>query len=117
MRPRICAEPCKPFPSAVDRVWLGSQAFQSASAFNVNIGAWNTARVTTLESVCAASGPAARHLRRTRAVGVQCGTAGCARQHRRCARAHVCTHTRIGSRWSRVTDKAMYIFKSEVPPL
>ena len=36
---------------------VGSQAFQSASAFNANIGAWNTARVTTLESVCAAFGP------------------------------------------------------------
>jgi hypothetical protein len=42
----------------VDRGWLGSQAFRSASAFNANIGAWNTARVTTLSAVCAAfSGP------------------------------------------------------------
>jgi hypothetical protein len=42
-------------PSAgVDRVRLGSQAFYWASAFNANIGAWNTARVTSLESVCAA---------------------------------------------------------------
>jgi hypothetical protein len=32
----------------VDRGWLGSQAFDLASAFNANIGAWNTARVTTL---------------------------------------------------------------------
>jgi hypothetical protein len=53
----------------VDRVRLGSQAFQSASAFNANIGAWNTASVYTLYAVCAASGPAARHRRR----------AGCAR--------------------------------------
>jgi hypothetical protein len=33
-----------------------SQAFASASAFNANIGAWNTARLTNLFSVCAASG-------------------------------------------------------------
>ena len=43
------------FPSAVDRGWLGAQAFQAASAFNANIGAWNTARVTTLQWVCAFS--------------------------------------------------------------
>jgi hypothetical protein len=42
-------------PSAgIDRGWLGSQAFQSASAFNANLGAWNTAAVTTLDSVCGA---------------------------------------------------------------
>ncbi len=44
----------------VDRVRLGSQAFAHASAFNANIGAWNTARVTCLAEVCAAFGPAAR---------------------------------------------------------
>ncbi len=31
----------------------GPQAFESAAAFNANIGAWNTAAVTTLSSVCA----------------------------------------------------------------
>ncbi len=42
----------------VDRGWLGSQAFQYAYAFNANIGAWNTASLTMLSSVCAAlSGP------------------------------------------------------------
>jgi hypothetical protein len=46
----------------VDRVWLAAQAFLGASAFNANIGAWNTARVTTLQSVCAASGRAARRM-------------------------------------------------------
>jgi surface protein len=46
----------------VDHGWLGSQAFQGASAFNANIGAWNTASVTTLFAVCAAlSARAARH--------------------------------------------------------
>ncbi len=38
----------------VDCVRLGSQAFQSASAFNANIGAWNTASVTSLSGVWAA---------------------------------------------------------------
>jgi surface protein len=42
----------------VDRVWLGSQAFGSAKAFNANIGAWNTASVSNMAYVCAAlSGP------------------------------------------------------------
>jgi hypothetical protein len=32
---------------------VGSQAFKGASAFNANIGAWNTARATTLAFVSA----------------------------------------------------------------
>ncbi len=32
----------------VDRVWLGAQAFQSASVFNANIASWNVLCVTTL---------------------------------------------------------------------
>ena len=40
----------------VDRGWLGSQAFNYASAFNANIDAWNTASVTTLSYVCVAFG-------------------------------------------------------------
>jgi surface protein len=35
----------------VDRGWLGSQAFKSASAFNANIGAWNTASVSNMFAV------------------------------------------------------------------
>ncbi len=38
----------------VDRGWLGPQALRSASAFNTNIGAWNTASVSNLYQVCAA---------------------------------------------------------------
>ncbi len=34
---------------------VGPQAFQSASAFNANIGAWNTASVTSMTSVSAVS--------------------------------------------------------------
>ncbi len=47
IRTRIRAIKCELFPIGVDRVRFGSQAFTSASAFNVDIGAWNTARVTT----------------------------------------------------------------------
>ncbi len=38
----------------VDRGWLGPQAFSNAKAFNTDIGAWNTASITTLSYVCAA---------------------------------------------------------------
>ena len=41
--------------AAVDVGVVGLQAFYQASAFNVNIGGWNTASVTTLSSVCALS--------------------------------------------------------------
>ena len=56
-RPRIRAKTCERLPVGVDRGWLGAQAFQSASAFNADIGAWNTASVITLSFVCAAFGP------------------------------------------------------------
>jgi hypothetical protein len=64
-RARVCAwaRPHPPrrvraLPAAAERRGLGSQAFNSASAFNANIGAWNTASVTALYRVCAALGPA-----------------------------------------------------------
>jgi surface protein len=44
----------------VDRVWFGSQALQQAFVFNANIGAWNTASVSNMAYVCAASGKAPR---------------------------------------------------------
>ena len=80
-------------PVVVDRVWLGAQAFRSASAFYANIGAWNTAAVTTLSHVCAAfSARAARHRGGTRSDGavdasravVRGGTAGARACVRRC---------------------------------
>jgi hypothetical protein len=68
-RPCVCARECprvwaRTFPRrtvrarsvGVERVRLGSQAFKSASTFNANIGAWNTARTISLSEVCAASG-------------------------------------------------------------
>ncbi len=101
-RPRIRAELSERLPSALDRVWLGSQAFGGASAFNANIGVWNTARVTDLTRVCVASGPAARTAART----AHCG--GRARPLSDAARplcaaappmhAHSCVGTRLRGR-------------------
>jgi hypothetical protein len=52
------ASPCR---SASTACGFGSQAFESASAFNANIGAWNTASVSSLSFVCAARGPGGAH--------------------------------------------------------
>jgi surface protein len=49
-----------PRPSAWTACGFGAQAFYYASAFNANIGAWNTASVSNMASVSAAPGPAAR---------------------------------------------------------
>ena len=73
----------------VDCVRLGSQAFSSASAFNANIGAWNTASVTSLISVCAAF-CRQRATRRAFSAGPRCR---CAWRHRRCVCVCVCAHT------------------------
>jgi hypothetical protein len=51
------ASPCS---SAWTACGFGAQAFYQAWAFNANIGAWNTARVTNVFYVCAAPGPAVR---------------------------------------------------------
>jgi hypothetical protein len=70
-RTLIRAEPYEPCPSARTACGFGSQAFLLASAFNANIGAWNTARVTDLASVCAAFRPggAPPAASRTRSAG------------------------------------------------
>jgi hypothetical protein len=85
-RRRMCA-----LSIGVDCGRLGSQAFQQASAFNANIGAWNTASVSNMILVCAAftaragapprAGRARRVVDATRAV-VRGGAAD--------ARARVC---------------------------
>ncbi len=75
--------------SAVRSAWTawssGAQIFDSAYAFNANIGAWNTVSVSSLAYVCAAF-PARRratawppHLLRARSAGHRCGAACCAR--------------------------------------
>jgi hypothetical protein len=50
-KPETRASPC---PSAWTACGFGAQAFYWASAFNANIGAWNTAAVTDLATVCVA---------------------------------------------------------------
>ncbi len=82
------------FPSAVDRGWLGAQAFRSASAFNANIGAWNTARVTSLDMVCAAlSGPGGAPPQAGRARRVFDAARAVVRGGAADARSHVCAQT------------------------
>jgi hypothetical protein len=83
---------------SVDRGWLGSQAFYEASAFNANIGVWNTAAVTTLSYVCAAfSARAARQCKRD-ALGRVFDVARAVVRggDRRCVRASV--RRRVGTR-------------------
>jgi hypothetical protein len=43
----------------VDRLVVGSQAFNNAYGFNADIGAWNTASMKDMSSVCA---PSALHI-------------------------------------------------------
>ncbi len=111
------ASPC---PSAWTACGFGAQAFQSASAFNANIGAWNTAAVTSLATVCAARGPAARttadalgraSVRRGRLcaaarpmrarVGTRVGT--------RLARGHGCRYGRAEGRFGTCIRISTYI--------
>jgi hypothetical protein len=100
------ASPC---PSASTACGFGAQAFYSAKAFNANIGAWNTARVTTLYGVCADPGPAARTMAGRARPGLRCGAARCARRHRRSrARAHTCRHSLargLGCRYGRAEGR------------
>jgi hypothetical protein len=89
------ASPC---PSAWTACGFGAQAFYSAPAFNANIGAWNTAAVTTLYEVCAAPGGAhyCGHARpgfdAARPV-VRGGTADAR------TRAHTCRHSLARGPW------------------
>jgi hypothetical protein len=96
------ASPC---PSAWTACGFVAQAFYSASVFNANIGAWNTASVTTLHGVCAAPGPAARTMADALGRGfgaarpVVCGGTADAR-----VRAHTCKHSLsrgLGCRYGR----------------
>ncbi len=56
-RARIRADACELFTPPPSVALIGAQTFKGAW-FNANIGAWNTASVTDLSNVCAASGPA-----------------------------------------------------------
>ncbi len=73
----------------------GSQAFYSASAFNANIGAWNTARVVDMAGVCAVAHEAMRTGARSGFDAAQ----PCVRRHKLCvcvcSRARVCMCVRL----------------------
>ncbi len=95
-RTRIRAANVQALSIGVDRVRFGSQVFSGAVAFNANIGAWNTASVTTLSGVCAAFGrrrePAAGALGRSpmrRGRGAPAAPP---------MRARACARTRTGPR-------------------
>jgi hypothetical protein len=99
--PRIRADTCERPSVGVDCGWLGAQAFQHTSAFNANIGAWNTASVSNLKAVCAAlsglaSAPPRRHALNgsTMRHGPLCVVCGGGAD----ARAHVCVRRRVGTR-------------------
>ncbi len=89
-RPRIRADTCERVPSAWTVCGFGAQVFKM-TAFNANIGAWNTARVSNMVSVCTAF---LAQLRATtggsHSAGLPCGKGRCARPYRRGARARVC---------------------------
>jgi hypothetical protein len=102
-------KPCEPCPSASTACGFGAQAFESASAFNADIGAWNTGAVLSLTGVCAAFGPAARTM--ADALGRGFGAArpvvrgGTADVH---ARAHTCRHwlaRGLGCRYGRAEGR------------
>ena len=58
------------------RIWdpcvVGSQAFNGASAFNANIGAWNTAAVTCMTRVSAVSDVACNAAKSCARSGYEC---------------------------------------------
>ncbi len=82
-------------PSAWTACGLGAQAFFSASAFNADIGAWNTARVTSVDSVCAAPGPAARTMADALGRGSVRRCRLCAAAPPMCARVRTRAGTRL----------------------
>jgi hypothetical protein len=51
---------------------VGSQAFNGASAFNANIGAWNTASVKSISSVCAVLAAASNTAKPCARSGYKC---------------------------------------------
>ena len=98
-----------PWPSGSTACGFGAQAFHSASAFNANIGAWNTASVSNMASVCAARGPGGAHYGGRARPGfdaarpvVRGSTADAL------ARAHTCRHSLargLGCRYGRAEGR------------
>ncbi len=54
--PHISVKHVRALSVGAESLRFGLQAFYKATAFNANIGAWNTAAVTSLSAVCAAFG-------------------------------------------------------------
>jgi hypothetical protein len=50
-RTNICPQSVYGHFASARTAWVGSQAFDYASAFNADIGAWNTARVVNMTAV------------------------------------------------------------------
>ena len=50
--PRLGSSVCRLHGVVFSVAWVCSQVFSSAKAFNQDIAGWNTARVTTMASVC-----------------------------------------------------------------
>ncbi len=99
------ASPC---PSAWTACGFGAQAFRWTSAFNANIGAWNTVAVTSLFEVCAAVSARRRALWRMRSAGasVRRGPLCAAAPPR--ARVHTCRHSLargLGCRYGRAEGR------------
>jgi hypothetical protein len=94
----------------VDLRLVGSQAFQSALAFNANIGAWNTASVTDVSIVCAASGPA--HICMYMYIYVYVCVCVCVCV-RACVSVCVCTHTHTHTHIERGRERKIDRFRFE----
>ena len=89
VRARIRADAFEHFPPPPSFALIGAQAFASARAFNANIGAWNTARVTTLSNVCALPARPRTAADRARSVVDACAAVV------RGGAAVVCAHVRV----------------------
>ena len=76
--------------AAIELRDVGSQAFRFATAFNANIGAWNTASVTGLSYVFAAFGPARTAADRARSVVDACAAVVRGGAADVCVRARAC---------------------------
>ncbi len=96
-------------PSVWTACGFGAQAFQGASAFNADIGVWNTASVSNMAYVCAAPGPGGAHYGGRARPGfdaarpVVCGGTADVR-----ARAHTCRRSLrrgLGCRYGRAEGR------------
>jgi hypothetical protein len=107
-RARIRADACEHFTPAPSVALIGAQAFNSASAFNANIGAWNTASVTDLSMVCAASGPARTAADCARPVADACAAGVCGGAADVCV--CVCVGVSMAARCMRANYENLSIF-------